>query len=42
MVMVDVLFEWELVMVAVGWQGWVSWLVGVGLFKVELGLVVIE
>jgi hypothetical protein len=26
----------------VGWQGWVSWLVGVGLFKVELGLVVIE
>jgi len=42
LVMVDVLFEWELVMVAVGWQGWGSWLVGVGLFKVELGLVVIE
>ena len=29
-------------MVAVGWQEWVSWLVGVGLFKVGLRLVVIE
>ena len=38
----DVLFEWEFVMVAVGWRGWVSWFVGVELFKVELWLVAIE
>ena len=38
----DVLFRLGLRLVAMGWQVWVSWLVGVGLFKVELGLVVIE
>ena len=42
LVVVDVLFEVELVMVAVGWQVWVSWMVGVGLFKLELGVVVVE
>ena len=39
---VDVWFELELVMIAVGWQWWVSWLVGVGLVKLGLGVVVLE
>ena len=39
---VDVLFEVELIVVAVGWQVWVSLMVSVGLFKLELGVVVVE
>ena len=35
-------FELGLAMVAVEWQWWVSWLVGVGLFEVGLWLVAIE
>ena len=42
LVIVDVLFELELVMVAVGEQVRVSWMVGVGLLKLELGVVVVE
>ena len=30
------------VLVAVGWQVWVSLMVSVGLFNLELGLVVVE
>jgi hypothetical protein len=38
----DVWFGLELAMVAVGWQVWVFWLVGVGLVKLGLGVVVLE
>ena len=39
---VDVLFEVELIVVAVGWQVWISLVVSVGLFGLELGVVVVE
>jgi hypothetical protein len=42
LVIVVMLLELELVMVAVGWQVWVFWMVSVGLFKVELGVVVVK
>ena len=41
LVVVDVLFEVELTVVAVGWQVWVSLMVSVGLFKLELREVVV-
>jgi hypothetical protein len=36
-----VLFDVELMVVAVGWQVWMFWVVSVRLFDVEFGLVVI-
>jgi hypothetical protein len=36
------LVEVELVMVAVVWQVWVFLMVSVGLFKLELGVVVVK
>ena len=42
LVVVDVLFEVELIVVAVGWQVWISLVVSVGLFGLELGVVVVE
>jgi hypothetical protein len=41
LVVVDVLFDVELMVVAVGWQVWMFWVVSVGLFDVELGVVVV-
>ena len=41
LVVVDVLFDVELMVVAVGWQVWMFWVVGVRLFDVEFGLVVV-
>ena len=37
----DVLFKLELIVVAVRWQVWVSLMVSVGMFKMELGVVVV-
>ena len=42
LMVVDVLFDVELIVVAVGWQVWVSLMVSVGLFSLELGVVVVE
>ena len=42
LVVIDVLFDVELMVVAVGWQMWMSWVVSVGLFDLELGVVVVE
>jgi hypothetical protein len=41
-VVIDVLFDVELIVVAVGWQVWVSLMVSVGLFNLELGVIVVE
>jgi hypothetical protein len=41
LVVVDVLFQVELIVVAVGWQVWSSLMVSVGLFKLELRVVVV-
>jgi hypothetical protein len=38
----DVLFNWELRLVAVGWQEWVSLMVKGALFNSELSVVVVE
>ena len=38
----DVRFRVGLRLVAVGWQVWVSWFVGVGLFKLGHWVVVLE
>jgi hypothetical protein len=42
LVVIDVLFDVELIVVAVGWQVWISLVVSVGLFGLELGVVVVE
>ena len=42
LMVIDVLFDVELMVVAVWWQMWMSWVVGVGLFDLELGVVVVE
>ena len=41
LVVVGVLFDVELMVVAGGWQVWIVWVVSVGLFGVELGVVVV-
>jgi hypothetical protein len=41
-VVIDVLFDVELVVVAVGWRVWMSLVVSVGLFDLEFGVVVVE
>ena len=41
LVVVDVLFDVELMVVAVGWQVWMCWVVSVRLFDVELEVVVV-
>ena len=38
---IDVLFRAELRVFAVGWQVWVSLMVSIALFKLELGVVVV-
>jgi hypothetical protein len=42
LVVIDVLFGVERIVVAVGWQVWISLAVSVGLFDLELGVVVVE
>ena len=42
LVVIDVLFDVELMVVAVGWQAWMFWVVSVGLFDLELGVVVVK
>jgi len=42
LVVVGVLFDVELIVVAVGWQVWISLMVSVGLFDLEFGVVVVE
>jgi hypothetical protein len=42
LVVVGVLFDVELMVVAGGWQVWMFWVVSVGLFDLELGVVVVE
>jgi hypothetical protein len=42
LMVIDVLFDVELMVVAVWWQMWMSWVVGVRLFDLELGVVVVE
>ena len=39
--MSDVLFDWELRLIAVGWQKWVSWIVEGVLFETGLSVGVI-
>ena len=38
----DVLFDVELIVVAVGWQVWISLMVSVGLLDLEFRVVVVE
>ena len=42
LVVIDVLFDVELILVAVGWLVWISLVVSVGLFDLEFGVVVVE
>jgi len=42
LVVIDVLFDVELMVVAVGWQVWMFWVASVGRFDLELGVVVVE
>ena len=42
LVVIDVLFDVELIVVAVGWQVWIFLVVSVRLFDLEFGVVVVE